>query len=204
MQTKIRHTNTFVLTTALTLINHNVMTKTCFIFLLFFLPDFLLAQDVKNTSYTTTTGEKVLRLETTIPVNKKEAWKLLASADGWKKWAAPVVSIDLKVGGVILTNYDTTKTVNDSSTIRLPIINYIEGEMLTLKVELTNSFSLKAQQEDQNLQEIIQIIPIGKNKTKIVSSMIGWGIGEHWDKTYNFFLKGNEWTYEQIAKLYKK
>jgi hypothetical protein len=180
------------------------MAKTFFIFLLFFLPNFLLAQDVKNTSYTTTTGEKVLRLETTIPVDKKEAWKLLALADGWKKWAAPVVSIDLKVGGIILTNYDTTKTVNDSSTIRLPIINYIEGEMLTLKVELNNSFSLKAQQEDQNLQEIIQIIPVRKNKTKIVSTMIGWGIGEHWDKTYNFFLKGNEWTYEQIAKLYKK
>jgi hypothetical protein len=180
------------------------MTKTWIIFLLVFLPNFLLAQDVKNTSYTTTTGEKVLRLETTIPVDKKAAWKLLASSDGWKKWAAPVVSIDLKVGGVILTNYDTTKTVNDSSTIRLPIINYIEGEMLTLKVELNNSFSLKAQQEDQNLQEIIQIIPIEKNKTKIVSSMIGWGIGEHWDKTYNFFLKGNEWTYEQIVKLYKK
>ena len=180
------------------------MTKTCIIYLLFFLPNFLLAQDVKNTSYTTTAGEKVLRLETTIPVDKKEAWKLLTSADGWKKWAAPVVSIDLKVGGVILTNYDTTKTVNDSSTIRLPIINYIEGEMLTLKVELNNSFSLKAQQEDQNLQEIIQIIPVGKNNTKIVSSMIGWGIGEHWDKTYDFFTKGNEWTYEQIAKLYKK
>ena len=204
MRTKIRQNNNFVLRTALNLIKYNLMIKTCIIFLLFFLPSLLLAQDVKNTSYTTTTGERVLRFETTIPVDKEEAWKLLASADGWKKWAAPVVSIDLKVGGVILTNYDTTKTVNDSSTIRLPIINYIEGEMLTLRVELNNSFSIDAQKEDQNLQEIIQIIPVGKNKTRIVSSMIGWGIGEHWDKTYDFFSKGNEWTYEQIAKLFKK
>ena len=180
------------------------MTKTFIIFLLFSLPNLLLAQNVKNTSYTTTTGEKVLRLETIIPVNQKEAWKLLASADGWKKCAAPVVSFDLKVGGVILTNYDTTKTVNDPSTIRLPIINYVEGEMLTLKVELNNSFSLEAQQEDQNLQEIIQIIPMGKHKTKIVSTMIGWGVGEHWVTVYDFFLTGNVWTYEQIEKLYKK
>ena len=167
------------------------------------LPNFVLAQSVTNTSYTTTTGEKVLRLETIIPAGQKEAWHLLATSDGWKKWAAPVVSFDLKIGEVILTNYDTTKTVADSTSIRIPIINYIEGEMLTLKVELNNAFAVKAQQEDQNLQEIIQIVPLGKNKTKIVSSMVGWGTGEHWDQTYNFFAKGNEWTYKQMVKLYK-
>jgi len=180
------------------------MNKILIISLLFVLPNLLMAQAVKNTSYTTTTGEKVLRLETIIPVGKKEAWELLATSDGWKKWAAPVVSIDLRIGGAILTNYDTTKSVQDSSAIHLPILNYIEEEMLTLKVELNNSFSAKVRQEDQNLQEIIQIIPIGRNKTKIVSSMIGWGAGDQWDKTYDFFVKGNTWSYEQIAKLYKK
>ena len=171
--------------------------------LLFLLPTLLFAQDVQNTSYTTSTGEKVLRLEFVIPVNKQEAWKLLASADGWKKWAAPVVSFNLKVGGLILTNYDKNKAVGDSGTIRLPIINYLQGEMITLKVILNEAFSQKVRQEDSNLQEIIQIADLGNGKTKVTSSMIGWGTGPEWDKTYDFFSKGNKWSYEQLTKLFR-
>lgn len=162
-----------------------------------------LAQEVRNTSYTTSTGEKVLRHEFILPVDKNVAWELLTTADGWKKWAAPVVSFDLKVGGLILTNYDKNKTVNDSGTIRLPIINYLEGEMITLKVNLNENFSEKVRKEDENLQEIIQIKDLGNKKTKVVSSMIGWGKGTEWDKVYDFFTKGNIWSYEQLTKLFK-
>jgi len=55
--------------------------------------------------------------------------------------------------------------------------------------------------ETQNLQEIVQIEDIGGGKTKIVSSMMGWGTGKEWDETsYAFFARGNEWTYQQLAK----
>jgi hypothetical protein len=33
--------------------------------------------------------------------------------------------------------------------------------------------------------------------------MIGWAGGPEWDKTYNFFVKGNEWNYEEMGKLFK-
>jgi uncharacterized protein YndB with AHSA1/START domain len=178
--------------------------KTIYIItLLLLLSSIVFAQDVRNTSYVTSTNEKVLRLEFVIPVDKQEAWQLIATADGWKKWAAPVVSFNLKVGGLILTNYDKNKTVKDSGTIRIPIINYIEGEMITLKVILNDNFSEKVRQEDQNLQEIIQVVDLGKRKTKVVSSMIGWGTGTDWEKTYDFFAKGNKWSYEQLTKLFR-
>jgi hypothetical protein len=32
--------------------------------------------------------------------------------------------------------------------------------------------------------------------------MVGFGQGSHWDKTYDFFLKGNERTYKEILKLF--
>lgn len=34
------------------------------------------SQSVKNTSYSTQTGEKVLRLEVILPIGQKEAWHL--------------------------------------------------------------------------------------------------------------------------------
>lgn len=179
------------------------MKLTCSVFLLLLLPSFLFGQEVRNTSYVTSIGEKVLRLEFVIPVEKPEAWRLFTTEEGWKKWATPVVSIDFKVGGRILSHYDKSKSVGDPGTIRLPIINYLEGEMITLKVILTETFTNKVRQEDQNLQSIIQFVDLGKGKTKVVSSMIGWGIGSDWDKTYEFFAKGNEWSYRQLVKRFR-
>ena len=74
-------------------------------------------------------------------------------------------------------------------------------EITVLKVDLNDNFSKKLQEEDQNLQEVIQFVSAGTGKTKIISSMIGWGPGKDWEKTYDFFLKGNEWTYKELLKV---
>jgi hypothetical protein len=74
---------------------------------------------------------------------------------------------------------------------------------LILKIDLNNNFSKRLQDEDQNLQEIIQFVSIGPEKTKIISSMVGWGQGKDWEKTYDFFVKGNEWTYKELLKVIK-
>jgi hypothetical protein len=72
-----------------------------------------------------------------------------------------------------------------------------------LKVELNDHFSKSAQSEDENLQEIIQFEYVGSNKTKIISSTIGWGTGVEWVEIHDFFVMGNTWTYEELRKLYK-
>ena len=112
---------------------------------------------------------------------------------------APVAAIDFRVGGRILPNYERTKSVGDRGTISLPIINYLDGEMLTLKVKLNRQFPPKVRREDGNLQEIIQLEDLGDGRTHIRSSMVGWGVGPEWDKTYAFFAKGNAWTYRQLV-----
>ena len=160
-------------------------------------------QTVKNTSYKTSSGEKVLRLELTLPIDKKAAWKLFTVDKELQKWIAPVVFVELKTGGYMLTNYDKNQSLRDSSTIELGIINYLENELITLKVNLNDNFPASIQKEDENLQELIQFVEIEKGKTKIISSMIGWGKGSDWDKTYDFFVKGNTWTYEELRKLFK-
>jgi len=163
----------------------------------------LKAQDVKNTSYVTASGEKVLRLEFILPLSKTQAWQYFTDDKKLQQWIAPVAHIDLKTGGALLTNYDKTKTISDKSAIKNDIVNYIENELITLKVNLNNNFTKKAQSEDKNLQEVIQFIAIDATHTKIVSSMIGWGKGADWGKTYAFFDKGNIWTYKELTTLFK-
>ena len=160
------------------------------------------AQVVVNTSYTTPSGEKVLRLEIVVPVDKKTAWKYFTKDELLKKWIAPLAHIELKTGGYILTNYNKDKSLDDSSHIKLDIINYLDEELLTFKVNLNDNFPKSAKDEDKNLQELIQFKDAGNGKTKIISSMIGWGNSEDWNKTYAFFVKGNIWTYEELYKVF--
>jgi hypothetical protein len=35
--------------------------------------------------------------------------------------------------------------------------------------------------------------------TRMVSSMVGWGTGDDWDKAIAFFAQGNEWTCRNLA-----
>ena len=178
------------------------MKKLLFILILGHLANKDLRAQVTNTSYITQYGEKVLQLSIVVPVNIREAWTLFTTDTGLKRWIAPVAKIDMRTGGSIRTNYDRNKTIDDTTSIKLDIINYIEYEMLTLKVNLNNSFPPQAKKEDKNLQEILQFVKLHDGKTQIISTMVGFGHGSHWDKTYNFFLKGNEWTYKEILKLF--
>lgn len=157
---------------------------------------------VENTSYTTAFGEKVLQLSIVAPMDKANVWKLFTTEEGLKKWIAPVVKLNMKTGGFIRTNYDATKSADDSSSIQLGIINYIENELITLKVNLNDNFPPDVKADDKNLQEILQFVDVGNGKTKIISTMVGWGNSDNWNKTYAFFEKGNDWTYREMLKLF--
>ncbi len=159
-------------------------------------------QGVKNTSYKNEAGEKVLQLETILPIGISVAWQLFTTDEKLKTWLAPVAHIELKTGGYILTNYDSTKKLTDKSSINSPIINFITNEMLTLKVNLNGNFPKSAIAADSNLQHIIRLFEIDGTHTKIVSTMVGFGESADWGMTYDFFLKGNDWTFKELLNLY--
>jgi hypothetical protein len=111
-----------------------------------------------------------------------------------KEWIAPVVAIDLRIGGTISTNYDNQTRIGGTGASDLRVINYLEKHLITLKVKLNDKFSKKAREEDQNLQEIIQIVDLRNGKTKIVSSMVGWGTvrGEDLRPMLSITIEDNE------------
>jgi hypothetical protein len=148
-------------------------------------------------------GEKVLRIESILPVDIKTAWEYFTVDEKLKKWIAPLAHIELRTGGFIITNYDINKNLSDSSSIKLPIVCLIDDELIVLKVNLNTIFPAGVRKTDENLQEVIQFVKIDDHKTKIISSMIGWGNSKEWEKTYDFFAKGNEWTYKELLKCFK-
>jgi uncharacterized protein YndB with AHSA1/START domain len=158
------------------------------------------AQAISETSLVQKTGERVLRIEATVTAAPDKVWPLFTTVEGLRRWVAPVMALDLRSGGSMLANYRKDAKLTDADTIRNDIPTYLEGNLIIYKVHLTATFPEKTRAEDKNLQEVVQITDAGGGKTKIVSSMIGWGTGPEWDKVYEFFRKGNTWTFEQLIK----
>jgi len=161
------------------------------------------SDSIMNRSFVSENGEQFLRYEMEVDTPITEVWKAIATEEGIKTWMAPVAKLDLKTGGTVQTNYSTNSKIGDTGTISLGIINYIPEEMLIYQITLNDVFPEKCRKEDKNLQEIIQLKPLSKNKTKVSSTMVGWGQGKEWDETYTFFEKGNKWSYQQLVKRFK-
>ncbi len=157
-------------------------------------------QVVTSTPRNAASGERVVRVETLLRQPPAEVWRAFATEPGLKCWAAPVVRLDLRTGGLLETNYDPAAAIGSAGTISLPILNVVEGEVLTLQVRLNEAFFASLRAEDGRLQEVIQLQPLPDGGTRVVSSMVGWGRGAEWDEAIEFFAKGNAWSYRKLAQ----
>jgi uncharacterized protein YndB with AHSA1/START domain len=158
------------------------------------------AADVRASIVPMASGERAVRVDATLKQPPETTWKFFSTEDGLKCWAAPVIRLDLRIGGSLKSNYDRSASIGDAGTISLGILNYVENEVMTYKVSLNDAFSAELRSQDGNLQEIIQLQRRPDGGTHLVSSMVGWGTGAEWDKAVVFFEKGNEWSYQQLAK----
>jgi hypothetical protein len=113
---------------------------------------------------------------------------------------APAIRLDLRAGGSLRTNYDAKAGVDGHGAITLPILDLAPNERIVYRVKLTDNFGPQLQGEDGNLRETVQLQRLPNGGTMVVSSMAGWGKGGQWDKVYDFFTKGNEYTYKELAK----
>jgi uncharacterized protein YndB with AHSA1/START domain len=144
-------------------------------------------------------GERVLLVEATVAQPPERVWKAFATEEGARCWVAPAVQLDFRTGGSMQSNYDAKAGVGGPGTIRLGITNVIENELLTYKIKLTDSFSKQLQAEDGNLQEVVRLERQPDGGTRVVAQMLGWGTGPEWDKTYDFFARGNDWSLKQLV-----
>jgi uncharacterized protein YndB with AHSA1/START domain len=159
-----------------------------------------LASVVRTSIVSMAPSERAVRVEARWSQSPEITWKYFATEEGLRCWAAPVIRLDLRIGGSLQSNYSKTAAIGDPGTISLGIINYVENEIMTYKVKLNDQFSAQLRSQDENLQEIVELQRLPNGGTRLVSTMVGWGKGAEWDKAAAFFAKGNEWSYKQLAK----
>jgi len=159
------------------------------------------SQKVKNTSFVSPTGERVLRHEIIINAGLQDVWNAMTTDDGLKSFMVPTAKIELKTGGAWETNYRIGSRIGDADNIRNQVLCYVPLEMLALKVNLTGAFP-DGPRKAGTLFAVLTFKQLDPKSVLITESMAGWQQGPDWDKTWGFFDWGNAYTLGQLCKRF--
>jgi uncharacterized protein YndB with AHSA1/START domain len=161
-----------------------------------------LSAELRDTSYVTMSGERVLQIEADIPAPVADVWKAVTTGDGLGRWLGPDLAVDLRVGGSVAPRITSSGRIGSTGVASLDIVNYLDRELITFRVHLDDRFSETIREEDDRLQEIVRFVDVGNSGTKVVASMVGWGDSRIWDDAYAFFRKRVRDSYSALASTF--
>ncbi len=159
------------------------------------------SQEVKNSSYVTDSGQRVLRQEMVVPVPPDSVWYAFTTVSGMTSWMVPIASIDLKTGGDLETSYNPAGKLGDPDNIHNTVLSFIPNKMFSFRIGLTAQFPEEPRKAG-SLFYVILLDDLGNGQTRVEGSMLGWGDGDQWDEVYKKFERGNEYTFHQLYKRF--
>lgn len=153
------------------------------------------AQEVAVTVETAADGTRTLIHEAVIPAPVGEVWTAVATADGWKTWAVPVVREG--PDGVFETSYDPAAPAGGPATIGQ---QWIAREAPTRASFRTTRTPAGFPHADAYKQVIstFTLTPEGANATRLRLSGAGYPAGPAGDALLGFFRTGNSMGMRQL------
>ncbi len=148
-------------------------------------------------------ADRVLRTEAIVHAPVAEVWKAFTTQDGIQSWMVPVAEVDLRLGGTLKMNYNPQAKIGDPGTIVHHIQSYEPERMLATSFTAPQGASPEAKLAQQTWV-VYRFEPVAPAETRVTVTMMGWGTGPEWDKSYEFFRNGNEWEMEQLIKRFSK
>lgn len=155
--------------------------------------------EVRDTSYQLPTGERVLRQEVTVPATPAEVFTAFTTNTGLRGFAAPVVAIDLRVGGQWEASYDLTKRIGDPGNIHNEILSYLPGKMLSIRIKET-PLGFPHPSIAKSVWTVMLFEDNGDGTTRVETSMLPWKRGADWDAVYTVFQEGNLVVLQNLHK----
>jgi len=152
---------------------------------------------VRLTSYVAADGSRVLRHEIDVNAAPAEVWRAFTTNEGLRAFVAPVVAIDLRLGGMWESSYDPNAHLGDPGNILNEVISFLPERMLSIRVARTPPDFQHADVAKQ-VWTVIEIVDLGQHRSRVATSMCGWKSGPDWDAVYSFFERGNTIVAEHL------
>jgi uncharacterized protein YndB with AHSA1/START domain len=152
---------------------------------------------VDDTSYTETNGDRVIRLAVEVAAPTNEVWRAFTTAEGWKSFAVAFANVDMQVGGIIETSYNSQAKLGDPDNIRNEIVAYVPGRMLAIRcVQAPRKFEHKP--EFFATSTVLELMPVAKGRSLVLATAVGYRPGAAYDDLFGKFRWGNAYTLEKL------
>jgi uncharacterized protein YndB with AHSA1/START domain len=130
-------------------------------------------------------------------------WNAWATSTGLKTWLAPHADIDLRIDGLMRSNYDPKGSLGDPGTIENRVLAYEPERMLSIKVsKAPEKFPFRSKIDD--IWTVLYFTPTADGRTTLRVVGMGFGTDEESQKMKEFFKQGNAFTLTQLQKRFQQ
>lgn len=130
-------------------------------------------------------------------------WSALTTGEGLRSWLAPHAEIDLRVGGLMRTNYNPKGALGDPETIENRILSFEPGRMLSIQVSKA-PVKFPFPNAINRMWTVLYLEASEPTRTHVRVVGLGFGPDEESQKMRAFFEKGNAVTVDQLRRRFEK
>ena len=135
------------------------------------------------------------------PVN--DVWMAMTTKAGLESWMTSHAEIELKIGGVMKTQYDPKGTVDDASAIHNTILSYDPLSMLSFKVsKFPEQFPFP--NAIKEMWTVMYFAAKGEKETFVRIVCSGFSTNDESAKMREFFQHGNAHTLQGLQKRFSE
>lgn len=166
------------------------------------LPSGMASQVVETSSMRPPEGTRVLRQQVVVGAPLDSVWRAYTTKEGLRSFMAPVVSIDLRVGGMREASYDPDARIGDPGNIVNEILAYLPREMISFRVVQTPT-GFPYPEAVKQLWTVVQLDPMEDERVRVTATMLGFGDGQPWDALYQAFRRDNMIEFRRLVERFE-
>ncbi len=133
----------------------------------------------------------------------EQVWAAFATSDGMQSWLAPHAEIDLRVGGLMRTNYDAQGRLGDPQTIENTILSFEPKRMLSMKVSKAPA-GFPFPNAVHDMWTVIYFEPAGPDRTAVREVTLGFTADPESQRMRAFFEQGNATTLAGLQRHFAR
>jgi uncharacterized protein YndB with AHSA1/START domain len=133
----------------------------------------------------------------------EQVWAAWSTSDGLRSWLAPHAHIDLRLGGLMRTNYTASGTLGDPQTIENSILSFDPLRMISIRVAKTPD-RFPFPNAIQRMWTVIYFEAVEPGRTRVRSVSLGFEANEESQKMRAFFAQGNATTLSQLQRHFAR
>ena len=154
---------------------------------------------VENCSHADASRERMLCHALVVPGSSVDVWALVATAEGWRTWAAPVAALDLRSGGLLETSYNPAARIGDPGNIRNRVLAFTPERLLVIQIADAPPGFPHADLA-RELTTAIELEPVDASHTRVRITMMGYRDAPGFETLYAFFDRGNAFTLTKLRE----